>query len=139
MSIAQRLYRGGRPSTLARIINRGAAAVYALGIPPDYLVALEVVGRRSGRTTRLPMVLAVMDGERYLVSMLGEQAAWVRNARAAGGEAVLRHGRREEVRLEEVPAGQRAPILKRYLRRVVRAATTDPSGGSCRAARGGPA
>ena len=29
----------------------------------------------------------------------------------------LRHGRREEVRLEEVPAGQRAPVLKAYLQR----------------------
>ena len=33
----------------------------------------------------------------------------------AGGEAVLRHGRGEEVRLEEVDADVRAPILQRYL------------------------
>jgi len=49
--------------------------------------------------------------------MLGENAAWVRNIRAANGEAVLQHGRREEVRLEEIPAGQRAPVLKTYLQR----------------------
>ncbi len=29
--------------------------------------------------------------------------------------APARHGRREEVRLEEVPATQRAPVLKAYL------------------------
>jgi hypothetical protein len=115
MSIARWLYRGGRPNSIARIVNRGAAALYALGILPDYLVALEVVGRRSGRTTRLPLVMAGVDGERYLVSMLGEQVEWVRNARAADGRVVLRHGRREEVRLEEVPVAQRAPVLKRYL------------------------
>ena len=37
------------------------------------------------------------------------------NVRAAGGKAVLRQGGREEVRLEELPVAQRAPILKAYL------------------------
>ena len=58
-----------------------------------------------------------MDGQRYLVSMLGENVSWVRNVRVAGGKAVLHHGRREEVRLEEVPAGQRASVLQAYLQR----------------------
>jgi hypothetical protein len=49
--------------------------------------------------------------------MLGENVAWVRNVRAAGGKAVLRHGRREGVRLEEVPPDRRASVLKAYLRR----------------------
>lgn len=35
--------------------------------------------------------------------------------RTGSGRAVLRHGRREEIRLEEVPADQRAPVLKAYL------------------------
>jgi hypothetical protein len=61
--------------------------------------------------------VAVVDGERYLVSMLGENVQWVHNVRAAGGRAVFhRHGR-EEVHLEEVPTDQRAPILKAYLQR----------------------
>jgi hypothetical protein len=47
--------------------------------------------------------------------MLGNEASWVRNVRAAGGEAVLCHGRRERVRLEELDAAIRAPILRRYL------------------------
>jgi hypothetical protein len=63
------------------------------------------------------MVMAVVDGQRYLVSMLGENVNWVRNVRAAGGRAVVRHGRREEVRLEEVPVEMRAPIIKAYLKR----------------------
>jgi deazaflavin-dependent oxidoreductase (nitroreductase family) len=78
---------------------------------------LEVTGRTSGRTISLPVVVAIVDGQRYLVSMLGEDAHWVRNVRAAGGRAVLRSGGREEVQLEEVPADQRAPILKAYLQR----------------------
>ena len=55
------------------------------------------------------------EGERYLVAMLGSEANWVRNVRADDGAAVLRHGRRERVRLEEIEPGQRAPILQRYL------------------------
>lgn len=65
----------------------------------------------------LPLVVADVGGERYLVSMLGEGTNWVRNVRAAEGEAVLRHGRREEVRLEEVTPERRAPVLKAYLGR----------------------
>jgi deazaflavin-dependent oxidoreductase (nitroreductase family) len=98
-------------------VNRGTAALYALGLLPNYLVALEVVGRRSGRAISLPLVMAILDGQRYLVSMLGENVDWVRNVRAAGGRAVLRHGRREEVRLEDVPVELRAPVIKAYLRR----------------------
>jgi hypothetical protein len=61
------------------------------------------------------VVVALVDGERYLVSMLGENVNWVQNVRAAGGRAVLHSGGREEVHLEEVPAEQRAPILRAYL------------------------
>jgi deazaflavin-dependent oxidoreductase (nitroreductase family) len=78
---------------------------------------LEVTGRKSGRTFSLPVVIAIVDGERYLVSMLGDNVQWVQNVRAAGGRAVLRSGGREEVQLEEVPAAQRAPILRAYLQR----------------------
>ena len=117
MNVAKWLYRGGRPNWLASALNRCSAAVHALGIAPNYLVTLEVPGRRSGRTLRLPLVMAVVEGERYLVSMLGTDAAWVRNAKAAGGHVTLCHGRREQVRLEEVGVEQRAPVLKAYLKR----------------------
>lgn len=87
------------------------------GVTSNYLVTLEVPGRKSGRIASLPLVPAVVDEQRYLVSMLGEDVNWVQNVRAAGGRAVLRSGDREEVQLEEVPTGQRAPILKAYLQR----------------------
>jgi hypothetical protein len=59
--------------------------------------------------------MVTVDGQRYLASMLGDNAQWVRNVRASGGQAVLRSGGREDVHLEETPAGQRAPLLKAYL------------------------
>ena len=82
-------YRGGRPNRMARILNRLGAAVYALGIAPNYLVALEVAGRRSGRIIRFPLVMVVVAGERYLVSMLGEEVNWVRNVSTLVIEASL--------------------------------------------------
>ncbi|GAB3888466.1 hypothetical protein GCM10029964_056160 [Kibdelosporangium lantanae] len=72
-------------------------------------------GRSTGRVISFPVVVADYEGERYLVSMLGERANWVRNVRAAEGRAVLRHGRREAVRLAEVDPDARAAILRRYL------------------------
>ena len=111
------LYRGNRPHGLDRFLNRAWATLHALGIAPNYLVALEVVGRRSGRTISFPLVMSVLGDQRYLVSMLGTDVAWVRNVRAAGGAAVLRHGRTERVRLEEIPVAERAPVLKDYLQR----------------------
>jgi len=111
------LYQGGRPGAFARWLNRGFAALHASALAPDHWVTLEVVGRRSGRTISFPLVMAALDGERYLVSMLGADAAWVRNVRAAGGYAVLRHGRTERVRLEELEVEKRPPVLKAYLQR----------------------
>jgi deazaflavin-dependent oxidoreductase (nitroreductase family) len=111
------MYRGQRPNWIAKVLNGASAAVASTGATSNLMVTLEVIGRKSGRTVSLPLVVAVIDGERYLVSMLGENVQWVHNVRAAGGRAVLRSGGREEVRLEEVPADLRAPILKAYLRR----------------------
>jgi deazaflavin-dependent oxidoreductase (nitroreductase family) len=109
------LYKSGRPNRFARLQNQASAAVYAAGFWPRRVAALDVRGRKSGRVISLPVVIAEVGGERYLVSMLGQDVNWVRNVRAAGGDAVLRHGRREAVRLVEVPADARAPVLRRYL------------------------
>jgi deazaflavin-dependent oxidoreductase (nitroreductase family) len=111
------LYRGRRPNWLARFMNRVSATVASWGVASNYLETLEVTGRKSGRMVALPVVIAVVDGQRYLVSMLGDNVQWVLNVRASGGRAVLRSGRREPILLTEVPAAQRAPILRAYLRR----------------------
>ena len=111
------LYRGQRPHRLARMLNRVWAMVGSSGIIANALVTLEVTGRKSGRLVSLPVVVAVVDGQRYLVSMLGENVNWVKNVRSAGGKAALRSGSREEIQLEEVPRDARAPILRAYLQR----------------------
>ena len=126
MSLARWFYRGGRPNRVARLLDRGSALICALGVAPDYMVTLEVPGRRTGRIVHLPLVMVVVDGKRYLVSMLGEDVNWVRNVKAADGRVTLRHGRSEDVRLEEVAPEDRAPVLKDYLRRAPRAGAHIP-------------
>ena len=109
------IYRNDRPGRVAALLNRGWATAASAGLGPRRLATLEVPGRRTGRLLSFPVMVADYEGERYLVAMLGQGANWVRNAEAAGGRVVLRHGGREAVRLEQVDPGDRAPILRRYL------------------------
>jgi deazaflavin-dependent oxidoreductase (nitroreductase family) len=110
------MYRGGRPGLLAKAMNRVSAVQFSAGLlSPRRAVTVEVAGRRTGRLISLHVVVTEYEGERYLVSMLGEDTNWVRNVRAAGGRAVLRRGHRQTVRLVEVDPAARPPILRRYL------------------------
>jgi len=112
----QWIYRGGRPGLIARTLNKIMAIGYSAGVlSPAQAATLEVKGRRTGVPVSFPVMVADYNGERYLVSMLGNDANWVRNVRAADGRAVLRHGTREQVHLKDVEPGARAPILRRYL------------------------
>jgi F420H(2)-dependent quinone reductase len=109
------MYPGGRGTPAARRMARCWAVVFAAGLQPRRWVTLEVAGRRSGRPTRFPLGMADWDGHWYLVSMLGERCNWVRNVRAANGQATLWRRRAMPCRLDEVPVAGRAPILRRYL------------------------
>src|SRR5438046_9607122 len=84
------LYRGHRPNWLARIANRATAILASSGVAHNYLETLEVTGRKSGRTFSLPVVIAVVEGQRYLVSMLGGNVSWAQNLRAASARAIRR-------------------------------------------------
>ncbi len=103
-----------RPTKLTQVFNRLFSRLASLGLTPARTVALEVKGRRSGQVRSTVVNYLRYEGERFLVSPRGE-AEWVRNVRAAGGDAAIRHGRLQRVRLAEVPAEQRAPIIKAYL------------------------
>jgi hypothetical protein len=70
---------------VARLLNRVGVIAFTLGIAPNYLVTLDVLRRVSNRVISLSLVMAVVGGERYLVSMLGTNANWVRNVQAAHG------------------------------------------------------
>ena len=112
------MYAGGRGNATARRFAKLWAGAFGTGLFPRRWVTLEVVGRRTGRVVRFPLGMAEWQGNWYLVSMLGNDCNWVRNVRAAGGLATMRHGRGQACHLAEVPVGERAPILKRYLQKV---------------------
>jgi len=122
-------YRDRRPTRLGRVVNRLWTRMAAAGLTPNSwpgepkggTIALETAGRRSGRRRLNVVTWVEYDGERYLVSMLGERVDWVRNVRAAQGEAAIRHGDRRAIRLDEVPVSQRGPIVQAYLKRTARA------------------
>lgn len=96
-------------------MNTVAAWQFAAGLLRWRDATLQVRGRRSGKTIAVPVVIADHDGERYLVSMLGEDANWVHNVKHVGGRAALKRRGVEHVSLVEVPPSERAPILRRYL------------------------
>lgn len=109
-------YQDSRPGLLMRRLNRLDALTYGSGVlAPRHGATLEVVGRRSGRTVDLPVAVVDLGGSDYLVSMLGPDANWVHNVRAANGRAVLRRRVRRRVLLTEVPYDERPPVLRRYL------------------------
>ena len=115
-AIMRLFYRNWRPTRLGWWVNRFACWWSGLGLPPRFQAALEVRGRISGRKRSNPVVIATVEGKRYLVSMLGLQSDWVKNVEAAHGDAVIRQGRRRHVHLVAVPPQQRAPILREYVR-----------------------
>jgi hypothetical protein len=78
------------------------------------LLTLQTTDRSSGRVNSIILVVATYEGQRYLVSMLGEGSTWVQNVRAAGGKASIKRGRSQPVQLTEIPPHERAPILKAW-------------------------
>lgn len=110
-------YRDWRPTFIGRMIGRIANWWCALGLPSGNVAILEVRGSAQGRGSSVPMVVATVDGKRYLVSMLGPTSNWIKNVEAAHGDAILHQGRgRHTVRLVAVPPDERAPILREYVR-----------------------
>jgi hypothetical protein len=99
-----------------RVFNPAVGRLTRWGISLLGSRVLDVRGRTSGEIRSTVVNLLTVDGARYLVAPRGE-TQWVRNVRAAGGEAVLRLGRRREaVVLHEVADADKTPILRAYLK-----------------------
>jgi deazaflavin-dependent oxidoreductase (nitroreductase family) len=118
-------YQGGRPTRPGRSLNRAWSWLVSQGLTPERWpgtpaigpATLETTGRRSGVRRSNMVTWVEYEGERYFVSMLGGKTEWVRNVRTANGRAVLRHGIRTPVVLEEVAVGERAPIIRAWYQR----------------------
>ena len=105
-----------KPSGFVKLMNAFIGRVASIGLIPGDTAMLQVKGRRSGQTRSTAVTWVEDEGQRYLVAPRGT-TEWVRNVRAAGGQAAIRRRKREEVRLEEIPQEQRAPIIKDYLKK----------------------
>jgi hypothetical protein len=107
-------YRDWRPTRFGRMWSRAFAWVSGLGLAPQILTTLQVRNRYSGRVASTILVVANYQGQRYLVSMLGDGSEWVQDVRAANGEAFIKRGQARPVKLTEIPTNERAPILKAW-------------------------
>lgn len=107
-------YKGWRPTRIGRLWSRVYAWVSGLGLLPRMLLTLQTKDRTSGHVNATILVVATYEGQRYLVSMLGEGSEWVRNVRASEGKACIKRGRSQPVHLTEIPPQERASILKAW-------------------------
>jgi hypothetical protein len=103
------------PAGWYRRLNWLGVLLTSIGLAPRDAVTLRVRGRTSGKLRRVPVLRTRYRGKDYLVALAGE-SQWVRNVRAARGDAVLRRGRARHVRLEELAPADRPAIIAEYLR-----------------------
>jgi len=105
-----------KPTLFEVFFNRALGLLIGLGIGPADYYLLEVRGRQSGRVYATPVSVVQHGGDWYIVAPRGT-TQWVRNARASGRVTLRAGSRRTDYALREVPAAERAPILKSYLAR----------------------
>ncbi len=105
-----------KPSGFVKLMNGFIGRLASMGLIPGDTAMLQVKGRRSGETRSTAVTWVEHEGQRYLVAPRGT-TEWVRNVRAAGGQAAIRRRKSEDVRLEELPPEQKAPIIKAYLKK----------------------
>lgn len=103
-----------KPGTLVKIMNSVLGWFTRFGLSPSKVHKIEVRGRKSGQLRTAVVNVLHYDGRRYLVAPRGN-TEWVRNVRAANGDASLLRKDREKVHLEEIPVEQRPPIIKAYV------------------------
>jgi deazaflavin-dependent oxidoreductase (nitroreductase family) len=105
-----------RVNAFVRINNAMTSSLLRLGVNLGSFVLLTVRGRKSGKPIETPIAIFVQEGKRYLITPYGV-VNWVRNLRAAGGEATITRSRRTEkihaIELEPVAA---APIFREAVR-----------------------
>jgi deazaflavin-dependent oxidoreductase (nitroreductase family) len=105
-----------KPTTFEALFNRALGVLVGVGLGPKDYYLLEVRGRKSGRLYATPVSVVNYAGQRYVVAPRGT-TQWVRNARAIRSITLRAGSKREQFKLHEIPADERAPILKSYLAR----------------------
>lgn len=105
-----------RVNAFVRINNTMMSSLLRLGIKMWSFSLLTVRGRKSGRPIVTPLAIFVQEGKRYLIASYGV-VNWVRNLRAARGEATLTWGRHsEQIRAIELSSEAAALVFRAALR-----------------------
>lgn len=91
-----------RPPWWLKYVNTVMIAVNRTGLLKDGPAVLTVTGRKTGRTRSTPVTPFEVDGRRYVVGGL-PGSDWVRNAQANPEAVLTRGGKREAVRMVELP------------------------------------
>ena len=105
-----------RVTASVRINNAMISSLLRLGIKIWSFSLLTVRGRKSGKPIVNPIAIFVQEGKRYLIASYGV-VNWVRNLRAAGGEATLIRGRHsEKIRAIELSPEAAALVFRDALR-----------------------
>src|ERR1700693_3273568 len=111
-----RMTKQYRVNAFVRINNATISSLVRLGIKVGGFSLLTVRGRKSGKPIVTPLVIVVQDQKRYLIAAYGI-VNWVRNLRAAGGEATLVCGRNvEKIRAIELEKETAALVFREALR-----------------------
>lgn len=100
-------------TTSLRIRNKIMAFFHGVGLPVGPVHLLRVRGRVSGREYTNPVAPVRIAGTQYVLQAY-PHSDWVKNVRAAGEGVLVRGRKQRHVRLVEVPAGERGPILREF-------------------------
>jgi deazaflavin-dependent oxidoreductase (nitroreductase family) len=105
-----------RVNASVRINNAVISLLVRLGIKMGSFSLLTVRGRKSGKPIATPIAIFIQDQKRYLIASYGI-VNWVRNLRAARGEATLVRGRSiEKIRAIELEPEAAALVFREALR-----------------------
>jgi deazaflavin-dependent oxidoreductase (nitroreductase family) len=107
-----------KPGFFPRLFNKLAMR---FGLSGSH--TLEVKGRTTGETQRIPVIPVEHGGALHVVSTRGE-SEWVRNVRAAG--AVELHGKQADgvFRVSELAVPERPPVIAAYREKAGRTVDT---------------
>jgi deazaflavin-dependent oxidoreductase (nitroreductase family) len=85
--------------------------LHAGGRGVNLLRVLRVRGRKSGRVYEVPVRVAVLGQERYVMAMLGN-TQWARNLRAAGKAQLVLGQTVEDVGVREIHGEEKLTFLR---------------------------
>ena len=105
-----------RVNAFVRINNLIISSLLHVGISMGSFALLTVRGRKSGKPIETPIAIFNQERKSYLLTPYGV-VNWVRNLRAAGGEATITYGKRnQKIHAIELSPEEAAPIFRDALR-----------------------